>query len=43
MTDSDLDDWGLAEFRDRTASDDPTPGGGSAAPWSVRRSAWGWC
>lgn len=24
-------DWGLAEFRDRAASDDPTPGGGSAA------------
>lgn len=23
--------WGLAEFRDRTASDAPTPGGGSAA------------
>ncbi len=23
--------WGLAEFRDRTASADPTPGGGSAA------------
>lgn len=23
--------WGLAEFRDRTASDDATPGGGSAA------------
>ncbi len=30
MTDS-IWDWGLAEFRDRTASDDPTPGGGSAA------------
>ncbi|NNG06077.1 MAG: cyclodeaminase/cyclohydrolase family protein, partial [Inquilinus sp.] len=24
-------DWGLAEFRDRTASDAPIPGGGSAA------------
>ncbi len=30
MTDS-LWGWGLAEFRDRTASTDPTPGGGSAA------------
>lgn len=30
MTDS-IWGWGLAEFRDRTASDDPTPGGGSAA------------
>lgn len=30
MTDS-IWGWGLAEFRDRTASADPTPGGGSAA------------
>ena len=30
MSDS-LWDWRLAEFRDRTASDAPTPGGGSAA------------
>lgn len=30
MTDS-VWNWGLAEFRDRTASDAPTPGGGSAA------------
>lgn len=30
MTDS-VWDWRLAEFRDRTASDDPTPGGGSAS------------
>ena len=30
MTDS-IWTWGLAEFRDRTASADPTPGGGSAA------------
>lgn len=30
MTDS-IWNWGLADFRDRTASGDPTPGGGSAA------------
>ena len=40
MTDS-IWNWGLADFRDRTASGDPTPGGGSAA-WSGPPSAWGW-
>jgi formiminotetrahydrofolate cyclodeaminase len=31
MTDHSVWDWRLGEFRDRTASDAPTPGGGSAA------------
>ena len=30
-TDDSVWTWGLTEFRDRTASDSPTPGGGSAA------------